>query len=339
MANYVTANLVKAQAILTGKFQSGELRFRDPVVFKSLVRGAQIMFPNYDQLRLDESRAVETNFKIRSSRALGAARAHNHTGVKGDSAILTPSWTPNTDKFVSSLKSGGSSVYNHAEQIAGEMENIIANFAEGLESDSADFLFNNRSGVNGASVQGTFNVTKDAFEITNSSDGTEAIQITKSMMKENKYNGVYDIYCDTRSFNRFELDANQGSGNSTNLSFQYSNVNFIHSVEMDALAATQSYALGFWIAVPQGMAAALPWIPIQNRTGHSDNTGEYSSFNNPVDGQQYAVHTYKERFDGTTVNSQTQDVKDEFEFSLDLAFDHAPLTTANETPLLAVALV
>ena len=35
----------------------------------------------------------------------------------------------------------------------------------------------------------------------------------------------------------------------------------------------------------------------------------------------------------------TQDVKTEYQVSIDVAFEHSPLTTANETPLQAFGLV
>ena len=86
MANYVPANLVKAQAMLLGKFQTSELRFRQPATFLEFVRQSSIMFPNYEELRTREDRVVETNYKARTSRSLGTGgRTFNHTGVKGDS--------------------------------------------------------------------------------------------------------------------------------------------------------------------------------------------------------------------------------------------------------------
>ena len=343
MANYAASNLVLAQASLTQQFNAGELRFRDPVVFKFLNENAQIMIPNYEALRTSEARAVTAYYNTRTIRVLLANRAHDHVGVKGDSAAFTPTWVTSGDKFMTTLKSGDSNVFNSVKQLEGEMKNVMANLSEGLESDAADFIFNNRSGVNAAVSQGTFNAAQDTFEITEATDGDEAIQITKSMMLENKYNGRYKIICDTTAFNKFEKTANQGSGNSTNLGFQFSNVEFLPSVELAALAGALGvpYTDGFWIVIPEGLVTALPWIPIQNRQGHSDGpfVGTYSSFLNPVDGLSYAVHTYMERIDGTAFNSELQDVSTQFEFSIDTAFDHAPLTVANETPILAVAFV
>lgn len=340
MANYNPSNLAKAQAKLLGNFQAGELRFREPAVFKSLIRNAGIMFPDAAGLRTREDRAVEAYFATRSSRALTGARSENHTGAIGDSSVLTPSWTPFVDGFATSLKRSDNNVYTSVEVLQHEMSQVIANFAEGLEAGASSFLFASRSAVNVSTVQGTFNGTNDAFEITEGTEGDRAMQITKSNMNINKYNGVYDVYCDTIAFDKFEKDANQGAGNSVNLQFNFTNTNFIHSVDMNALAAGLSYTKGFWIAVPVGMAAALPWIPIQNRQGIITKENMYGTFSNPVDSLLYGVHSYEARADTSATNGATQDVTTEWQISLDVAFDHAPLTAGSgETPLMAFALV
>lgn len=339
MANFVASNLAKAQAMLTGAFQAGELRVRTPEVFNFFTRSGQIMLPNYEQLRTSESRPFEAYFKHRTSRASAGARIHNHTGTKGDSGVLSPTWVTYSDIFTNTLKSGDSNVYNNAEQLAAELENVFFNFAESLESGAANFLFSNRTTVNAATAEGTFNAVNDAFEITDTTNGDRAIQITQSMMFENKYTSGLTVVCDSIAWNKFGFQANQGNANSQNLSFQFAGITFIHSVELNALAASLSYTKGFWVAVPNGMVASLPWIPKQNREGHVSTVNTYGSLINPIDMLTYAVHSYEERIDGTAFNAETQDVKTEFQVSIDVAFDHAPLSAAGETPLFAAALI
>jgi len=343
MANFATAALVKAQAKLIGKFQAGELRFRDPAVHKLFLRNTEIMVPDYMELRTREDRTVETNYFNRTARALGAGRSHNHIGAQGDSSVLTPSWTTYNDKFVSTLKEADNKVYDQVELHMSKMENVIANFAEGLETVAAAYLFANRSGVNVATAEGTFDAVDDTFEITEATNGDRAIQITKMVMDINKYQGMtFDIVCDSIAFNKFQYQAAQGISNATNTSFQFMGVTFIHDPSLTAAAAglISAYAKGYWIAVPQGSIAALPWIPIQNRMGVEVNPiSNYGAIENPIDMLTYAVHTYSEAADGTALGGYTQDVKLETEISLDIAYQHAPLTTATESSLMAFALV
>lgn len=342
MANYTPSNLVKAQARLIQAFQSNELRFREPAVFKEYLRNTAIMIPNYMELRTREDRSVETYFKNRTSRALGSARAHNHVGTKGDSTALALSWTTYADKFEISLKQGDNNIYSFDDMFMGEMENVIANFAEGLETAAVAHLFANRSGVNGVTVEGAFDNVDDVFKITESTNGTRAVQITKSVMDILKYSGSMTFICDTVAFNKFQYQAFQGSGNNANLSFQFGGIKFVHSPDLNALAAglTVPITKGFWIAVPDGTISALPWIPKQNRAGADfGSVANYGTIMNPIDGIDYAVHTYYEGADESASNGYTQDVLFQHEFSVDVAFENAPLTTANETTLQAFALV
>jgi len=341
MANRTLANLVKAQAKLVAAFQSSELRFRYPATYLALKGNSQIMFPDYESLRVREDRTIETNFNTRSKRTLGSGgRTHNHTGVKGDTAVLTPTWASYDDKFNMSLKQADNSLYNAQEQMNSEIMNIVANFMEGYETAATSYLFNNRSGVNIATAEGTFDDVDDVFEIATANE-SRAMQITKIAVEANKYPSGATIFCDSISYAKFEFQAAQGASNQTNLSFQFGGVTFVHSVELGAMASAlvSAYAKGFWIVVPTGTVATLPWIPVQNRRGVETKENTYASIINPVDGETYAVHSYETRADDTANNGFSQDVVTQYQVSQDLAFAKAPLTVASETPILAFGIV
>ena len=343
MANRTLANLSTAQAKLLGAYQAKELRFRNPVTYLAFILSSNIMFPNYSELRLREDRAIDTNYKVRSSRALGTGgRIHNHSGVKGDTAVLTPSWSSYDDKFKISLKQADNSLYSLDEQLASELQEITSNFAEGLETIATAYIFAQRSGVNIATAEGAFDAVDDAFEITESTNGDRAIQISKSVMHVNKYSDSNLVaFCDTVAYNKFLFQAAQGAQNSTNLSFQFNGVTYIHSVELGALGAglVSAYAKGFWIMAEMGTFGVLPWIPKQNRQGVSTKVNMFDSIINPIDNQIYAVHSYETLATDAAANGSAQDVVTQYEVSIDIALEKAPLTTANETVFQAFALV
>jgi len=341
MANRVTGNLVKAQAKLLGAFQEKELRYRNPVTYLAFKLSGAIMFPNYDELRKREDRVVETNYKLRADRALAGARTHNHTGTKADTSTLTPAWTSYSDKFNMSLKQADSSIYSADEQLAHEIQECVANFAEGLETVATAYIFNNRSQVNIATAEITFDGVDFVSEIAEANED-RAIQISKSVMYANKYSGSnLVVFCDTISYNKFEKTAAQGVSNSTNWSFQFNGVTFIHSVELGALGAglVSAYAKGFWVIAEMGTFGVLPWIPKQNRMGVETKENKYAALMNPVDGFSYAVHSYETRADDSANNGYTQDVVTQYEVSIDQSFNDAPLSTANETVFQAFGIV
>lgn len=340
MANYASANLTKAQTLLSQMFNAGEKAFRQPVVFNEFRKSAEIMIPSHNIVRTREDRPVEVNYLKRTARSLGTGgRLHNHTGAKGDSGIITPSWQAYDDKFKYSLKQGDTNVYDLDMQIANELSNVIANFAEGLESAATTFLHTERSGVNAYDRQGKFNGSTDVFEILAAAE-SRAVQITKTMMDFNKFQGMgYVVFCDSVAYDKFESYANQGTGNSTNTSFQFSGVTFVKAFDLDALAVALGYTQGYWITAPVGTFAVLDWIPKQNREGIETKVNAYGSLLNPVDGLIYATHEYEERADDSDNNGYSQDVVKQVQVSVDLAFESAPLSVANKSVFKAGAIV
>ena len=56
-------------------------------------------------------------------------------------------------------------------------------------------------------------------------------------------------------------------------------------------------------------------------------------------GKERPIHEYESRADDNGNNGQRQDVVKEVEVSIDLAFEVAPLSVADETPIMAFAIV
>lgn len=343
MANYTLANLVKAQVKLAGEFASNDTRYRIPAVFKLFLQSSDSFFPDYKTLKTSDTRALEANYWKRTATALTTSgRAHNHTGTGGDSGVLTPSFTTYSATFSMTIKQADTSVFSFQEEFENEIRQKIIDFANGLDTVAVNYLYANRSGVNTAAVKGTFDATNDVYEISAASYGTEAMTITKVVMDVNKYQGVaLSVVCDSIVYTDWLKQAAQGAQNATNQAFQFMGITFVHdpSLTATAVALDATYTKGFWIVVPAGTIGVLNWIPKQNREGLETSVNMYGAMYNPVDGLQYAVHSYETRANGTSVNGQKQDVLRETELSIDLAFCHAPSSVANETPLMAFALV
>jgi hypothetical protein len=339
MANYTAANLVKAQLALNGAMANADRRFRNPAVHQLFLSNKEQFFPNYKALRTSEKRTLEANVYARTSRALASGRSHSHTGSSGDSIVLAPTWLSKSDPFSMTLKQQDSSVLQ--DQLNDMLFNSVANHLEGWEEIASDTLLNNRTGVNNATTDGTFDATNDVFEINETNQGTHAPFIAKMVMEINKYSGNFVFVCDPISYRKFMALVAQGVSNATNFSFQFMNMEFVLDVSLTAKALDidASYSKGFWEVVPKNLIGALDWIPTENRSGVTTQVNKYASIFNPFDGLTYALHSYETRADGTSVNGEKQDVLTQFELSIDIAYELAPLSIANETVVYAFALV
>jgi hypothetical protein len=158
-------------------------------------------------------------------------------------------------------------------------------------------------------------------------------------MEVNKYGGMATIFCDSVSFADFQKQAAQGIGNSVNLSFQFAGVNFVHSINLTASAATLGYTKGFWVIVPDGTVGILPWIPKQNKMGIITQVNKYGTLVNPITGLDYGIHSYETRADNSSINGYLQDVLTQYQVYIYLAFAKAPLSVANETTIQAFGIV
>lgn len=338
---FTAADLATAQGKLQSNFTSAELRDINNATFREFIRNTEIMVPSWKETKTRQDRTVTANFINRQLRALGGAESHNHTGTHGSSTLFTPTWVPKSDVFGISLKQGDNNIFSYAEQLESEFTNTFLNFNTGNESLAINHLFANRTTVNGVTSEGSFNAVQDTFEVTDATNGGRFAQIMGSVMRILKYTGPVTYFCDAVAYNKFEQQAAQGATNATNTSFQFQGKKFVHSIELETLAGglAAPYIKGFVVAVPDGTIAGLSWIPKQNREGVITSVNRYGSVINPADGLSYAMHSFETRADKTATGGFRQDVQTEVQIWNDISFDHAPLSVAGETTLIAFALV
>ena len=338
MANYAPGNLVVAQKFLNEQFASPEKRTEEAVVFNIFKASNRLFEMTVD--KTSDDRPTEAHYMKSRVRGLGTGgRIIGHTGTTGDSDKLTPTWITRDVTWSENLKLADNKIWTAQELMNNEVLDAFISFEEGKEVLAVDHLFNNRSQVNIATLEGAFDAAFH-FKITEATNGNRKAQITKSVMSKNKYATTGLVYvCDTVSFNKFEFDAAQGTGNSVNLSFQYQGVTYIKSTRMDTHAATLSITKGLWAVFSFGTVGLADWIPLQNREGIVTSVNKYSTILSPTDGSSYAMHSYEAMNDGTGIGSQTQDVKTEHQLSIDWAFENAPLSVANESTIQFFSLV
>ena len=262
---YATSALAKAQAKLIAAFQSSELRYTDPAVYRMFLEQSPIMFPDYEGLRKREDRTVEAYYRKRTSRALSTGRSFGHTGSHGDTGVLTPSWTTYSDTFAISMKQADNNIYSLEEMQMNELENGFKNFIEGNETNATAFLVSNRTHVTAASFSnhnddlGVFNSSTYVHEVPVSTYwGVNNFNIMfgqtiKTIMQINKYAGTgFSMACDSVAWGKLQYVSAQGKDNANNLSFTLDGITYYHAIKMNALAVALGYTEGFVMAVTSG---------------------------------------------------------------------------------------
>lgn len=340
MANSASTNLKVAQSNFTGKFASNEMRLISANTYLEILNLTQFMIPNYMELREREDRDIEISLFTRTKRSVGSGRTSGHTGNRGDTATVTPTWATSSDVFSISLKQFDTNTRSAQEAMNNLFENAFLNVVEALEDDAQDFLFGDKTGVNiSTGGGGAFDGTDDVYNFLAGSVDT-VIQKTRTVMEENGYKSGMTIFADSIAFDLFRFQAFQGAGNDTNLSFQHDGIKFVRSIglaaKFDPLVGT--YATGVWFAVPNDSVGAMPWIPKQNREGKETRLQTYASGISPIDGTPYAIHFYETAEDASGSNGQTQDEVTQFEVSQDMSFVSSEITVVDETVIFAFSL-
>jgi hypothetical protein len=131
--------------------------------------------------------------------------------------------------------------------------------------------------------------------------------------------------------------ANQGGGNQNNTLFQFTGYDAIESSSKTILAVPGTY-LASGIFFETGLVGVVPWIPQLNRKALDPNkimntVGDFGMFMLPEYNIPVAVSAYATRGDSSAVGGSVQDVKIQYELSIDLGFSFAPVSVLNGSPI------
>ncbi len=336
MANYAASVLAEAKLILAERFASPEKRLKTSGVIGAFLKNSDLAIPNLGALRTSPNRAENGYFFNRSKRANTAARTHDHTGTVGDSSEVAFSWATFGDKAQTSLKRSENNLFSDAQLLANELENMFKNIHEAADTAALTHLTTNKTGINVATKNGTWDAVADVFEIE-PDNVLQALQYAKSMLRQNYYKGGADAILEPTWYAQAEYAAAQGVMNATNYGFQMSGLNVSEAVGY----SDGDYPLGLGLLIPDGTIGVVDWIPQVNRQGKGDFEsvlGGYGTVTDPITGLTFAIHGYSARADTSAAGGDTQDVVTEWEISVDLSFNNSPLSVADETTIFEVGI-
>lgn len=337
----MTDTLLKAaQAGLTDVMTEVEFRQKQRPVFEVFRKNTNFLVPNIEQLKVAENRSVEIDLFARSSASVASSRAYNHTGNQGSTQKVTPTWTTYARTFSISLKEMNNNYLGAMQLMRTNLLNAFIDLHDEIESDAQAYLAANKTQVNPADSNGSFDPTNYIWDVNNG-DADFFWAYIQSMMTQNKYSGMYDVISDPVMYAKAQIFAAQGQANQINKGFQFQGLN--HYQTIDSLSLPAGHIGGSYI-IPEGTIGVIPWIPAENRRSEGNPNDYVGAFSSMPDlfgtGLEFAVHTYRQRADNSSRNSGVnQDVNTEYEISIDISFNKAPSSTANESSIFLTGLL
>jgi hypothetical protein len=347
MANYATAVLAKGQAVVTAKNQSPEQRRKIPTVFELAIQNQEYSIPNAQELRVSPLRPVEINYFTNVAPGNGTSKAYNHTGTYGDSGKVELVYVTHVEPFSLPRKLAVNSIMQYQAIFENLYEQKWKNLRKRHDDSAIAFLYANRvqltaavmnpqlasAGLGSGGVVGSYNEANAAIEI-NQTYQKQFIQYAKAGMASRLFGGELDVIADLQLAAAFDYAAQQGAGNAANTQFQYAGTNI--AVTQDVIAS--NYALGSALILPKGLFSGLNWNEQLNVKGLSEDIGGpigmLGTAKDPLGSGAIAdISMYTQRSDtsANTSGGSTQDVVDQWELTLTVAYALPPLSTSNES--------
>lgn len=339
MANYIDTQLQAARAWqnenLNDKF---EKRDKNTFLLDMCLEEREFTIPMLDEIRMADTQATEVLYEKQTAFTSGTAKSCNPTGAVGDSGIVTPTWATATAAFEMSVKRHKGNELSYAKALASQLlqaeDWILKNSPASVDAAIAAYLETNRTQVNAADGvgQSTWNGIDFKAEFDNA-DLERFYNYLDSEMALNDYNGEFMEAVNTMWVADWAYIRNQGEGNSTNTAFQlvapYQWTGFPSKLIAPATGEQSVHYI-----VPKGGIALIDWNDPANRQKEVRNGKEWTTYaSRRYPGLTFDVFLNRDCADTSASGGSTQDPVDTYEVAFNYAILHAPLSTANETPI------
>lgn len=339
--NYATSVLAKGQAMVTARNQAPEQRRKMPTVLELALKNQEYSIPNAPDLRLSEKRPVEIYYQLKVAQSAQTTKAYNHTGTYGDSGKVELVYISHVETFSLPRKIGQNNVIAYQVMWNNLYQEHWRNLRNRHDTSALAFLLANRMQLPAATVNpqiqsanpGFYNEANFALEVSQDRKA-RYMQMLKMYMNARYYTGPLDIVSDLQMAAEFDYQLNQGAGNQSNTNFQFGDATIATTQD----TVSSSYALGATLSMPAKSFAGMYWNDPLNRSG-SVNSGEnevgmLGTARDPFGSGAIAdISMYTQRAD-TSANAtggSTQDVVDQWELTLTIAYALPPLSLAGDS--------
>lgn len=355
MSNYATAVLAKGQSIVTDKNQQPEQRRQVPTTFELALKNQDYSIPDANVLRTSPLRPVEINYQTNVAAGSATAKAYNHTGSYGDSGKVQLVYIQFVETFGLPRKIADNSILTYQNMFNNLYEMKWKNLRTRHDIAALAFLYANRAQLTNAVMDpqiqsagfgplntgnyGAWNASNFAIEV-NANTQALFIQRLKTVMQARFFDGELDIVADLQHAAQFDYAGQQGAGNQANTAFQFTGTN-IASTQM---LIDPNYNLGAVLAMPKGLFAGMCWNEALNRRGVDEDAGGaigiLGTIQDPMGSGAVAdLSMYTQRADtsANTSGGSPQDIVDQWELTLTMAYALPPLSVSGDSVLMEFA--
>lgn len=346
MANYATMVLAKGQATVNEKYQGPEQRRKIPTVMELALKNESISIPDANKLRTSPLRPVEINYFTDVTAGAATAKSYNHTGSYGDSGKITLTYVTHVETFSLPRKIAANSIDTYQSMFNNLYEMKWKNLRTRHDSSALNFLFSNRCQLAAATINpqiasanaGTWNATNYALEIA-SGDKSRFAQKGQLFMQARYFSGEYDVIADLQTTGEFQYQQQQGQGNYANTAWQFGPLSV--ATTQDQISSAYSAGASLWL--PKGLFAGMYYNEQLNRDGVNageNSVGVIGTAPDPLGSGAVAdISMYTQRADtsSNTSGGSTQDIVDQWEISLTIAYALPPLSATSDSVVHLIA--
>jgi len=331
MANYASTVLLDALSEITDTAQK-DLRAPQYGATRMFNDHKREVILNFDQFKNIEIKSDLQTAKVdyikRSSRSTSSSRSAAPSGAMGDSGRQTLSFVTYADSFTISDDNVRNNRYEAAKILAAQIRNARLNIGADIETAMVAALEAGRSTTQGVRSLSTWDGVNNIMVTSNANDANYYNYMETDLKALNYFGRLQEVH----SYNLHALameQTAQGSANSTNLQFQYGDIDFYNSSSITN--STDHFGTSYVSEI--GALGLVDWIPGKNRTGlmgHADF--DFMSVPDPFGVfDQFAVAVYKKVQDSTSgdadIGGTTQDAVWIYEWSIDVAPFITPITS------------
>ena len=327
MANYHSSVLLAAVGIIDKKFQEKELRRPQYGGFEAFLNKRDMLIPGFRQIWDQEQRTLTAKYLVRSAGNVTNSRSCSPSASYGDSSTMDLSWKTYARTVKTSTLIFNNNNYTQVQQLANDMYNAFMDLYADIESDAIAYLETNRNGVQGNRTLNTWDGTNDVMKVAHADRDNYLNYIKTEMIADNYRQNLMDVHS-VNLLAMYRQQFAQGASNDENLQFQFPG--FTHYMSQSISNASDAFGTSY--VIEDGGIAVLDWIPSINRRGEQAKSGALWTtmpdlFGYPL---TWAVYQTDGCADTHSTDGVTQDYVVTYEISVDLSFNRAPLTTANE---------